>query len=135
MAFSFSSSFWLKDMWPCRFFYMVAIPKKFLLTRATLRKELFIQTCCHLILGLGNGTRYLLCTQSFSLISVSLSRLATSWVDSFLVSNFTSVLNCLFCFALKRMLQYIWRLMTKLLRLSLQHIVYIDANWFLEILT
>lgn len=42
----------------CRYFYMVAIPKRFHLKKVTLRRESFIQTCGPLILGLGNGTRF-----------------------------------------------------------------------------
>lgn len=42
-----------------RYFYMVAIPKKFQLIKAALRKELFIQTCGPLILKRGNGTRFI----------------------------------------------------------------------------
>lgn len=37
---------------------MVAIQKKFLLIKTVLRKELFIQTCGPLTLGLGSGTRF-----------------------------------------------------------------------------
>ena len=55
---------WDEEMWHpltifhiCRYFYMVAIPKKFHLIKMALRRELFIQTCGLLILGLGNGTR------------------------------------------------------------------------------
>ena len=39
---------------------MVATPKKFHLRKTTQRKELFMQTCGPLTLGLGSGTRSVL---------------------------------------------------------------------------